>query len=87
MANDRVRCCYCNGEMTTIEVPKYSVPHGVALVVIGTLLLLFIHVGGLLGIVVVPFGLVVLFSRKRVWSCLRCHAVADRIDRKPTRLP
>ncbi len=73
--------------MATIEVPKYSVPHGIALVIIGTLLLMFIHVGGLLGIIVVPFGLVVLLSKKRIWSCLRCGAVADRVERRPNRLP
>jgi hypothetical protein len=73
--------------MAMIEVPKYSVPHGVALVVIGTMLLLFIHVGGLLGLIVVPFGLVVLFSKKRIWSCLSCRAVADRVEHAPPRLP
>jgi hypothetical protein len=81
MDNCQVKCCYCNGKMSLIKVPKYSVPHGVALVVIGTILLIFIHVGGLLGIVVVPFGLVVLLSKKKVWFCSSCDAIADRVEK------
>lgn len=60
-------------------VPKYSRPHGIALVSIGTIMLLFVHVGGLLGIVVVPFGLVLLLAKKRVWCCRSCGAISDRV--------
>ena len=64
--------------MEIVVVPKYSRPHGVALISLGTIMLLFVHVGGLLGIIVVPFGLVLLLAKKRVWWCRSCGAVSDR---------
>jgi hypothetical protein len=82
MPVSNVKCCYCDGHMQMIKVPRFGTPHGIAMVVIGVLMLTFIHVGGLLGIVVLPFGLVVLFSKKRVWHCTSCYAIADRTELK-----
>lgn len=87
MDNESIKCCFCNGEMQVIEVPRFGTPHGIALVVIGILMLAFIHVGGLLGIVVLPFGLVVLFFKKKVWHCGSCWAIADRTEIKTRHMP
>jgi hypothetical protein len=74
-----ISCSYCNGTMESITVPRFGRPHGIALIFIGVLLLAFVHVGGLLGIIVLPFGMVLLLAKKTVWCCLSCKAVVEQV--------
>jgi hypothetical protein len=73
-----VRCANCGEKMEIIKVDKYSKPHGVALVSAGLLFLVAMPIEALLGLVLVPFGLVVSFTKKDVWNCPSCAAIVDR---------
>ncbi|MEI8347336.1 MAG: hypothetical protein WCG27_07710 [Pseudomonadota bacterium] len=77
-----VKCSLCGDNMETILVGKYNKPHGIALVSAGLLFLVAMPADALLGLVLLPFGLVVSLSKKEVWYCPTCFAISEKITKK-----
>jgi hypothetical protein len=73
-----IRCSLCGTGMEILQVDKYNKPHGFALIASGVLFVAAIPAEALLGLVLLPFGLVVAFSKKEVWSCPSCLSVTDK---------
>ncbi|MBF0360628.1 MAG: hypothetical protein HQK49_06440 [Oligoflexia bacterium] len=76
-----VKCVHCGDKMSIIRVNKYSRPHGAALIGIGLLFLIALPVEAILSLVLLPFGAVVFFSKKEVWSCPSCSSMTEMAHR------
>ena len=75
----KARCLLCDTNMEVIEIDRFNKPHGIALMAAGVLFLAAIPAEAILGYALLPFGAVVAFSKKQVWRCPRCSAIADKI--------
>jgi uncharacterized protein (DUF983 family) len=76
------RCTLCGTDMKILQLDKYNKPHGFALMAIGVVIVAAIPAEALLSLVLLPFGLVVAFSKKEVWSCPSCFSLTERLGNK-----
>ncbi|MBF0299505.1 MAG: hypothetical protein HQK51_12340 [Oligoflexia bacterium] len=76
------KCTHCGDNMGIIRVDKYNRPHGAALIAIGFLFLIALPVEAILSLVLLPFGIVVFFSKKEVWCCPSCSSIAEMAHKK-----
>ncbi len=70
------RCVYCGEGMARDVLPRFSRGYGIAVLIAGLLLALFMSL--LLGLPMVVIGAYMGAASRPVWICRACGAVVDR---------
>ena len=71
------RCAYCGAGMARGVLPRFNRAYGIAVLIVGILLSLFMSL--LLGLPMVVIGASMGVANRAVWTCRGCGVVVDRI--------
>ncbi len=71
------RCAYCGEGMARDVLPRFNRAYGIAVLIVGILLSLFMSL--LLGLPMVVMGAYMGVANRVVWTCRACGVVVDRV--------
>ncbi len=73
----RARCVHCGEGMARDVLPRFSRGFGIAVLIVGLLLSMFMSL--LLGLPMAVIGAYMGAANRAVWMCRACGAVVDRV--------